>query len=104
MMRASCKPSPEKLKRKREAFVKVPIWWAGQAFKAARIPKALVCLWLLHLSWKKGTKTFALPNGELRKMGVGRDTKYHTLAALEQAGLIKVERRGKKTLAVTLLY
>jgi hypothetical protein len=99
MMAADCKPS----KKKREVFVKVPIGWAERYFKSARAPRALVCVWLLHLAWKAHAKTFALPNGALQKMGVSHDTKSRTLAALERDGLIKVERRGKKAAIVTLL-
>ena len=103
-MRAAYQASPEKLKKKRERFVRVPIWWAEQACNATRTPKALVCIWLLYLSWKTGSKTFALPNGELRKMGISRQTKRRALTALERAGLLKVERLTRKSVVVTLLF
>jgi hypothetical protein len=103
-MRVACLPSPQRLKKKRERFVRVPIWWAEQACKATRTPKALVCIWLLYLSWKTGSPTFALPNGELRKMGISRETKRRALAALERAGLLKVDRVTRKSVVVTLLF
>jgi len=83
----SVHPSRVKSRRKRDQFVKVPLWWAGQAAQATGSPKA-----------------FLFPNGQLRAHGVRRDTKYHALRALEGAGLIRVTRKGKKTPVVTLLY
>jgi hypothetical protein len=104
MMRAACKPSSEKQKKKDEAFVMVPIGWAERASKAVREPKFFVWLWLLHLAWKLHSKTFLLPNGALHAAGVSREMKRRALAELEQGGLIKVERCGNKNPTVTLLY
>ena len=100
----SVHPSRVKSRRKRDQFVKVPLWWAGQAAQATGTPKAFVWIWLLHLAWKAQSNTFLFPNGQLRAHGVRRDTKYHALRALEGAGLIRVTRKGKKTPVVTLLY
>ena len=71
MARAACQPSPEKLKKKREAFVRVPMWWGEQVCKAARgsPQQVFVALWLLYRSWKAGAKTVSVPNAELRKLG-----------------------------------
>jgi hypothetical protein len=102
--KAAAGPSPEKQRKQRERFAKVPIWWMEQAMRATRTPKAYVCIWLLFLAWKTGQKSFALPNAQLRHAGVTRETKRRTLAALERAGLLKVERRHGKTVIVTLNY
>jgi hypothetical protein len=92
-------------KNKRDKFVIVPLWWAEQAAQATRTPKAMVWVWLLHLSWANmGKKTFRVPNGRLRDRGVSPDVKTRALEELEQAGLIQVTRETGKSPTVTLLY
>jgi hypothetical protein len=92
------------VKRKKvEPFVKVPIRWMASAAKATSAPKALVLIELLYAAWKAKSPTFALPNGRLAKLGVGRETKRRVLRDLEQAGLITVERPTRKTPIITLV-
>ena len=89
----------------RDKFVMVPLWWAEQAAQATRTPKAMVWVWLLHLSWANlGKKTFRVPNGRLAGRGVSRYAKRRTLEDLERAGLIQVVRNKGKPPTVTLLY
>ena len=90
-------------RRRTDLFVKVPLSWIEQATQATKTPKALVCIWLLHLAWKTKSHTFALPNSGLRKRGVNRLTKYRVLRELEIAGLITVERHSRRTPLVTLI-
>jgi hypothetical protein len=90
--------------RKRiDKFVKVPLWWAEEAAKATNTPKAMVWVWLAYLAWEQGSNTFKLPNGRLQIRGVGRHTKARALRQLEEAGLIRVDRPGKKSPVVTLI-
>jgi hypothetical protein len=81
----------------------VPLWWAVEAAKATHTPATVVCIELLHASWKAKSPTFPLPNGRLKKMGVSREVKRYVLRDLEAAGLITVERRSGKTPIVTLV-
>jgi hypothetical protein len=87
-----------------DRFVKVPLWWAEQAAQATRTPKAMVWVWLLHLSWAEHSNTFRLPSQRLRLRGVSRDVKLRALQDLERAGLIRVSREMGKSPVVTLLY
>jgi hypothetical protein len=96
--RAKAKP------RRRDRFVMVPLWWAEQAAKATRTPRALVWVWLLHLAWKTKGSTFPLPNAKLGTQGISPKVKRQTLRGLEAAGLIRVDWRAGKTPIVTLLY
>jgi hypothetical protein len=89
--------------KSKDAFVKVPLWWAAEAAKATRMPGMLVLIELLHRSWKAKGLTFPLPNGSLRKHGVSREIKRKKLRDLEAAGLITVERRDGKAPLVTLV-
>lgn len=102
--RAACKPSPEKLKKKREAFVKVPLWWAQAAAKATRSPTTLVLIELLYASWKARSSTFSFPNVRLAALGISREIKRRVLRDLERGGLITVERRPRKSPVVTLIW
>jgi hypothetical protein len=91
-------------KAKRDTFVQVPLWWAEQAAQATRTTKAMVWIWLLHLSWEAHSPTFKLPNERLRIRGVSRFTKARALRDLERAGLIQIVRERGKSPTVTLLY
>jgi hypothetical protein len=90
-------------RKKANPFVKVPLWWIEQATRATRTPKALVCIWLLHLAWKAKSATFSLPSGKLNKGGASRHAKRRALGELEAAGLITIERHRGKNPIVTLV-
>ena len=89
--------------KKKEPFVKVPLWWAEETAKAAKTPAALVLVYLLRTSWKARSATFPLPNVYLKKNGVSPKVKRRVLRNLEAAGLITVERPRRKSPIVTLV-
>jgi hypothetical protein len=86
-----------------EPFVKVPLWWAKQMTAATKTKKALVGIVLLHTAWKTRRLTFPLPNGQLTKFGVSRETKRRALLDFERVGLIVVERPSRKAPIVTMV-
>jgi hypothetical protein len=90
-------------RKKAEPFVKVPLWWAEAASKAARSPVTLVLVELLRASWKTRNTTFPLANVRLKRAGVSRKIKARVLRDLERAGLIVVEGRHGKTPTITLV-
>ena len=47
-------------------------------------------------------RTVTLPNGELDKLGVGRNTKYRALATLKEAGAITIEAENGRAVRVTV--
>jgi hypothetical protein len=100
--RSSTKPAT-KSRRKQDPFVKVPLWWATAAAEATQTPRFLVCVELLHRSWKAKSLTFVLPNEGLRENGASRKVKGGVLHDLETAGLITIERRRGKSPRVTLV-
>jgi hypothetical protein len=87
-----------------DLFAKVPLWWAVQAAEATKTPKALVWVWLLHLSWETRSKTFRLPNARLLDRGVSPYAKRRALRELEAACLIRVVREVGKSPLVTLMH
>jgi hypothetical protein len=91
-------------KRKKTApFAMLELNAAAKAFKAAKCPKAMVWVWLLHQMWKTGENIIPLPNDALTKYGVDRKTKYLVLRQYAAAGLITVKWPPRKTPVVTLL-
>jgi hypothetical protein len=86
--------------RRREAFAIVPLWWAERAAKAGHCVNLMVCVELVYRAWRvRGSgKTFVMPNSR----GTDYRTKINTLRALEQAGLITVQWRERRSPIVTL--
>jgi hypothetical protein len=89
--------------KSKDPFVKVPLWWAEAAAKATRTPRFMVCIELLHASWKAKSLTFPASNRRLEKAGVSREVKRRVLRDLEAAGLITIERRRGCSPRVTLV-
>ena len=87
-----------------EKFLKgpIPLDWL---FKASKLPgKTLqvgIALWFM--AGLKCKRTVALTTRLLKEFGVSRSTKARSLKALENAGLISVERRHGKNPLVTIL-
>ena len=80
----------------------IPVAWlcrAGQLRGAA----LLVGLALWYLCGLRKTNTFIVSNVMMESWGVRRDAKSRGLQKLAAAGLIKVERRGKRSPQVTLV-
>ena len=90
-------------RRHMKAFAMMPLAEAASMFEAMRQPRAMVATVLCYQAWRARGKPFALANKLLAKYGVHRNTKYRALAELEAAGLIRVERWGKRALRITML-
>lgn len=93
------KPAPK------DRHVGCPVSWLLRVLPVVKSPKQLaVAIWL----WRRrticgGRDTFSAPNDELRHWGIARSAKYRTLALLEAAGMIAIERCGKDALTITIL-
>jgi hypothetical protein len=68
----------------------------GEAFAVA------IYVWKLHVV-RGHRKTFDMPNGELGKLGISRQTKYRALELLAKAGIIGARRTGNGALSITIL-
>ena len=90
---------PAKIRKRREQFVMMPMWWYETL--ANPVPKGqatvLIAIYLLHLHWKHRGKPFKLANGMLEYDGVSRYAKWRALKELERRSLVIVERRLKKS-------
>ena len=92
----------QKSARMKERFLKGPIPLA-QIASAAKLPgKSLtVYITLHHQSAMARRDQVTLPKGLLAQLGVSRDAKARALSALEQAGLVQVEKeKGKGSLVM----
>src|SRR5262249_49698574 len=98
-------PVPAKIRKRREQFVMMPLWWYEKLLSKPAIAgrTILLALYLLHLDWKHHGKPFKLPNGMLKYDGVSRRSKWRALPDLERRGLITVERRRRKSPIVRVL-
>ena len=88
-----------------EHLIGCPIWWLQRVLPVVNSKKQLVVAVYLWRRWVVCgyRKTFDVPNGELKSLGISRWTKYQTLARLEAAGLIRIRRNGRGAPTVTIL-
>jgi DNA-binding transcriptional ArsR family regulator len=84
-------------------FIKGPIdvAWLSQARKLG-VTALWVGLALWFLKGLKGSDSFLVSNLIMQEWGVSSDAKSRALRTLKKAGLIAVERRGKRSPRVTL--
>jgi hypothetical protein len=96
-------PRKKNGKPKKEAWAQVPLLWAAEMAKHANSPRTTVLILLSYLAWKHNSATFPLSSEMARRYGITRYTKSRTLAVLEAAGAIKVDRRHKQSPVITLM-
>jgi DNA-binding transcriptional ArsR family regulator len=80
----------------------VDVSWVCQASRLG-VKALLVGLALWHLKGLRRENSFLVSNLMVQEWGVQPDAKRRALRALEKAGLITVERRGKRSPRVTLI-
>ena len=80
----------------------IDVLWVVQASRLG-VRALLVGLALWHLRKLRKADTFIVSNLMVRDWGVQPDAKSRALRALEKAGLIRIERRGKRSPLVTLV-
>ena len=87
----------------RDKFIAGPVdvSWVCQASRLG-VKTLLVGLALWHLKGLRRDNSFLVSNMMLREWGIQPDAKGRALRALEKAGLIAIERRGKRSPRVTL--
>jgi hypothetical protein len=87
-------------KKRWRRFVKFPGLWTERLAKARHIATYRVALRVLQKHWQGRGRPFPLPNNI---EGVTRWAKSAALAELEQFGLIRLERRLRKSPVVTVV-
>lgn len=79
----------------------IDVAWVCQA-RHLGVTALLVGLAIWHIRGLRKADTFVVSNLMLQEWGVQPDAKWRALRKLERAGLIKVDRRGKRSPQVTL--
>jgi DNA-binding transcriptional ArsR family regulator len=80
----------------------IDVSWVCRAGRLG-VKALLVGLALWHLRGLRRSNSFIVSNLMIQEWGVQPDAKARALGALEKAGLITVERRGKRSPRVTLI-
>jgi DNA-binding transcriptional ArsR family regulator len=88
----------------RNKFIKGPLdfVWLSEA-RQLGVTALWVGLGLWFLRGLRRSNSFVVSNLTMREWGVQPDAKARALRALERAGLIRVERQGKRSPQVTLV-
>jgi hypothetical protein len=95
---------PKSRRRAKGRFVVAELESLKTASKAVNTPLGLmVWLFIVYRTRLHRTHTVSVSNEALAKWGVERRAKYSALRQLEGAGLIRVERKGKRSPRVCIL-
>jgi hypothetical protein len=80
--------------------------WLERVLPVVRSADQLVVALLLYREClRRRSNTVALSNGELRKLGISRQTKYRALGELREAGAIAIEDNDtRRSVRVILLW
>jgi hypothetical protein len=91
-------------RRRRDPFVMVPLAWVERLSMAKHRASWSVASELLRRDWKCNGTPIPLPNGQLEeKFRISRQRKWEALRELERLGLVRVERRSRKSPLATVL-
>lgn len=103
--RAGTAPGPDstRVKRRHQQFVKFPLVWADRLRTVRYTSSYRVALHLLYRHWKSGRCPIQLSNVALVEAGVSRDQKWRALRELELLGLIRIERRRRRSPLINLI-
>ena len=93
-----------KRKKWRRQYVQFPWVWIERLQAAKRISTYRLALMLVYEGWRTGGRPVVLTNTLALAEGVSRRTKWNALIELEGLGLVRVERRTRKSPRLHLLH
>jgi hypothetical protein len=88
--------------RPRVGYIGFPVSWLKQVLPVVASKEQLVVA-LLVFRRLRYDKPVPIPNDEISELGIDRHIKYHTLVALERAGLVELERVPGRPVGVKLV-
>jgi DNA-binding transcriptional ArsR family regulator len=100
--RASGAAKTRKKKWERQ-YILFPWSWLDRLKTTGRGATWRLALFLVYEHWRTGGRTIKLTNIMAAEVGVSPDAKGRAIDDLEQAGLIEVERRPKRSPRISLL-
>jgi hypothetical protein len=86
----------------RRHYVQVPWAWIERLQPTKRASAYRLALLLVYEHWRSGGRPIVLTNALAE--GLSRRTKWNALAELERLGLIRVERRPRKSPRLVLCH
>ena len=93
-----------KPKKWRREYVQFPWTWIEGLQAAKRVSTYRLALLLVYEHWRMGGRPIVLSNALVVTEGVSRRTKWNALVELEGLGLVRVERRSRKSPRLILCH
>ena len=93
-----------KPKKWRREYVQFPWTWIEGLQAAKRVSTYRLALLLVYEHWRMGGRPIVLSNALVMAEGVSRRTKWNALVELEGLGLVRVERRSRKSPRLILCH
>jgi hypothetical protein len=90
-------------RQRREQFIMLPLAWKERFATARHVGTLKLAHHLLYLGWKSGERLIRVSNAVAKAAGLTRRSKWNALTELEQLGVVVVERRARRSPAVTIL-
>jgi hypothetical protein len=97
-------PTPQSRSAARPKFLAVPRVWVQRLYEARGAATFKLANHLLSKEYETHQQTIRLANVALASIGITARQKWRALAELERLGLVRVERRIRKSPMVTLLH
>jgi hypothetical protein len=95
---------PPKTRKWRRQYVQFPWPWIERLQAAKRVSTYRLALALVYENWRTGGRAIVLTNALAMAEGVSKRTKWNALIELERLGLVRVERRSRKSPRLHLLH
>jgi hypothetical protein len=93
-----------KQKKWRRQYVQFPWAWVERLQVVKRISTYRLALLLVYEHWRTGGRPIVLSNALVMAEGVSRRTKWNALVELERLGLVRVERRSRRSPRLVLCH
>jgi hypothetical protein len=90
-------------RREKVRFIMVPLTWKSRLAKAKHAATLKLALHLLFETWRRKDAKVALSNARMAEDGISRWQKWRALGELEQLGLVRIERRKRKSPVATVV-
>ena len=87
----------------RRQFIQFPWTWVERLQSATRVSTYRLALLLIYESWRTGGRPIVLSNLMSQAERLSRRSKWNALAELERLGLVRVERRRRRSPRLVLL-
>jgi hypothetical protein len=93
-----------KPKKWRRQYVRFPWAWVERLQAAKRVSSYRLALLLVYEHWRTGGRAIVLSNVLSKAEGLSRRSKWNALAELEAVGLVRVERRPRRSPRLVLQH